>query len=32
MTKNYDYVDITSKETPEQEFLNIFLTRNKLAK
>jgi hypothetical protein len=28
-TKNFDYLDITSKDTPKQEFLNIQLVRNK---
>jgi hypothetical protein len=28
-TKNFDYLDITSKDTPKQEFLNIRLVRNK---
>jgi hypothetical protein len=28
-TKNFDYIDITSKDTPKQEFLNIQLVRNK---
>jgi len=27
--KNFDYVEITSKDTPKQEFLNIRLIRNK---
>jgi hypothetical protein len=28
-TKNFDDLDITSKDTPKQEFLNIQLVRNK---
>jgi hypothetical protein len=28
-TKNFDEVDITSKDTTRQEFVNISLTRNK---
>ena len=28
-TKNFDDMDITSKDTPKQEFLNIQLVRNK---
>jgi hypothetical protein len=28
-TKNFDDIDITSKDTPKQEFLNIQLVRNK---
>ena len=28
-TKNFDDIDITSKDTPKQEFLNISLVRNK---
>jgi hypothetical protein len=29
--KNFDDLDITSKDTPKQEFLNIQLVRNKTA-
>jgi len=28
-TKNFDEIDITSENTPRQEFLNIKLVRNK---
>jgi hypothetical protein len=28
-TKNFDEIDITSEDTPKQEFLNIRLVRNK---
>jgi len=28
-TKNFDYIDITSNDTPKQEFLSIQLVRNK---
>jgi hypothetical protein len=31
MTKDFDDVDLTSKETDKQEILNITLIRNKLA-
>jgi hypothetical protein len=31
MTKDFDDADLTSKETPKQEFVNISLIRNKLA-
>jgi hypothetical protein len=31
MTKDFDDADLTSKETPKQETVNISLIRNKLA-
>ncbi len=31
MTKTFDDADLTSKETPKQETVNISLIRNKLA-
>jgi len=31
MTKNFDDVDLTSKDTGKQELVNISLIRNKLA-